>query len=582
MSVLKISSQPLQCGSTVTQSVGVQSCVQFYPAVLKFSPSQSLGWHIEYYAGSGNHSRAGASAGSGNGSDNSSGNRGKLVRYRVRLNLIKRRYRLMSEFYEYAHSLVSEINLALQQGWIPNHDDVSSLNGTSLNSTSLNSSSLNSSSLNGTSLKSAEVGSVPKSLMTMSARYAPTENVPTENVPTKEQTSTHVYVSMINELQKEVSVLKEIIAHSSATTPVVVAEHSASKDVQEQVQEQEQVQSVEVEFVPTVPTKTDVAEQESGSDGILLVDLIDRFIVAKEKVVRKDTMRSYSNNAKFFKAYLEEFLPNIKAQDFSRADAQAYLAYREEEAHKHKSKRGDQTEMSTRTLNNHIKSHRLFFAWGIEEELITNNPFAQLKLQRTEEKRRDLVTDNALEKVKEYLTENNQKGFLLVCMLIYSGFIRPKEIRELRIRDIHIKDHCIIVPPEVSKNHCSRVVGITAEIEQLMQDLHLDVLPMDYYICGKDLVPNCIVASSALYSKAWVDMRKKLHLPETMQLYSLKDTGITNMLENGVPAIDVMKQAGHHDLSMTSRYANHKDTRIAQKMYKNNLSFGGENSANKL
>jgi len=298
--------------------------------------------------------------------------------------------------------------------------------------------------------------------------------------------------------------------------------------------------------------------------------------------VRKDTMRSYSNNAKLFKAYLNAFLPCIKAQDFSRSDAQAYLAYRDEVARKRKTKRGDSTDMSTRTLNNYIKGHRLFFAWGIEEELITNNPFAQLKLQRNEEKRRDLVTDNALVKVKEYLTANNQKGFLLVCMLIYSGFIRPKEIRELRVRDVHSKDHCIIVPPEVSKNHCSRVVGITAEIEQLMQDLHFDVLPMDYYICGKDLVPNSISAYKTLYSKAWVKMRKKLNLPDSMQLYSLKDTGITNMLENGVPAIDVMKQAGHHDLAMTSRYANHRDTRIAQKMYKNNLSFGGENSVNKL
>ena len=61
-----------------------------------------------------------------------------------------------------------------------------------------------------------------------------------------------------------------------------------------------------------------------------------------------------------------------------------------------------------------------------------------------------------------------------------------------------------------------------------------------------------------------------------MQLYSLKDTGITTMLENGVPAIDVMKQAGHHDLSITTRYANHRDTRIAQKMYNNNLSFGSK------
>ena len=522
MSVFKIHSRPLQCGSTVTQSVGLKSCVQFYPAVLKFSPNPTLGWHIEYYAGSGDGA--------------------KLVRYRVRLNLIKRRYRLMSEFYEYAHALVAEINSALKQGWIPNHDDLTSLKGTA-------------------------VGSVPKSLMSMPTRYVPTT---TENVPTEEQTSTHVYVSMINELQKEVSALKEIIANSSATPSPVVAE--------QMVQEQ----PVEVEFVPSVPTKAEPAESEPSSDGIRLVELIDRFIAAKEDSVRKDTMRTYSNNAKLFKTYLNEYLPGIKAQDFSRSDAQAYLAYRDEEARKLKSKRGDQTDMSARTINNIIKGHRLFFAWGIEEELITNNPFAQLKLQRNEEKRRDLVTDNALVKVKDYLKANNQKGFLLVCMLIYSGFIRPKEIRELRVRDIHIKDHCIIVPPEVSKNHCSRVVGLTAEIEQLMLDLNLDVLPMDYYICGKDLVPNRIIVPDTTYSKTWVEMRKILNLPETMQLYSLKDTGITNMLENGVPAIDVMKQAGHHDLSMTSRYANHKDTRIAEKMYKNNLSFGGENSVNKF
>ena len=557
MSVFKISSQPPQCGGTVTQSLGLQSCVQFYPAVLKFSPSQSLGWHIEYYARSGNGSR---------NDSNGSGNGAKLVRYRVRLNLIKRRYHLVSEFYEYAHALVAEINSALNQGWIPNHDELTSLKETA--DCAASDTTVNGAATMGNA-SGAAVGSVPKSLMTMPSQYAPTEFVPTEG-----QTSTHTYVSMINELQKEVSALKEIIANSSATPSPVVAEQTINNDVQEE--------SVEVEFVPSVPTTKEPIEPKSTGDGIALVELIDRFIVAKESSVRKDTMRSYNNNAKLFKAYLNAFLPGIKAQDFSRSDAQAYLAYRDEEARKHKTKRGDSTDMSTRTLNNYIKGHRLFFAWGIEEELITNNPFAQLKLQRNEEKRRDLVTDNALVKVKEYLTANNQKGFLLVCMLIYSGFIRPKEIRELRVRDVHSKDHCIIVPPEVSKNHCSRVVGITAEIEQLMQDLHFDVLPMDYYICGKDLVPNSISASDALYSKAWVDMRKKLNLPDSMQLYSLKDTGITNMLENGVPAIDVMKQAGHHDLAMTSRYANHRDTRIAQKMYKNNLSFGGENSVNKL
>lgn len=171
MSVLKISSEPLQCGATITQSLELQSCVQFYPAVLKFSPSQTLGWHIEYYARSANDA--------------------KLVRYRVRLNIIKRRYHKMSEFYEYAHMLVVEINSALSQGWVPDQNEL-------------------------TSLKKSAINSIPNSLMAMPASYAPTNYVPTD----EHTTSVHTYVTMINELQKEVTLLKDIVAKSSISPMV--------------------------------------------------------------------------------------------------------------------------------------------------------------------------------------------------------------------------------------------------------------------------------------------------------------------------------------------------------------------------
>lgn len=525
MSVLHYPSSPSHGNENVLTdegASGLQSYVNYYPAVLKFCPNPSLGWYIEYYARSSKTQ--------------------KLSRYRLRLNIVKRRYRKMSEFYVYANTLVSELNMSLSQGWTPDqHSDGFRTDATSQMP-------------------------VPSTMLT-----TPVTNVPTAFVPTT-TSAQQVYHTTILELQKEVELLKVIV--SQYTKSAIIPQESLSQPMQETSVEQEK--SAEVEIVPAVCT----TQIEPKNNGILLVDLLDRFVEAKEKVVRKDTFRAYSNFAHTFKKYLLENMPDIAAQDFTRADAQAYMAYREEEMMKFKRQHSDFSDKSTRSINNYIKSHRLFFSWGIEEELITNNPFAQLKLQRNEEKRRDLVTENVLKQVKDYLVENNQKGFLLVCMLIYSGFIRPKEIRELQIRDVHMKDHCIIVPPNVSKNHCTRVVGLTPEIENLMHDLRLDILPEDYFICGKDLIPSKISAADASYRKAWLEMRRELNLPETMQLYSLKDTGITNMLENGVPAIDVMKQAGHHDLAMTSRYANHKDTRIAQKMYKNNLSFGSEKEEN--
>ncbi|MCQ2339243.1 MAG: site-specific integrase [Paludibacteraceae bacterium] len=521
MSVFKIPSTPLHRSENVPtfgSAPSLQSYVNFYPAVLKFCPNPSLGWYIEYYARTSKTQR--------------------LSRYRIRLNIVKRRYRKMSEFYEYANTLVLELNMSLSQGWTPDqHSD------------------------------GVQAGATSQVLVPSTMLTTPMTNAPTAFDPTA-TSAQQVYHTTIMELQREVKLLKVIVAQY--TQSAVIPQESLAKPMQEISNEQEK--SAEVEIVPAVcATPT-----EPKSNGILLVDLLDRFVEAKEKVVRKDTFRAYSNFAHTFKKYLLENMPDIAAQDFTRADAQAYMAYREEEMMKFKRQHSDFSDKSTRSINNYIKSHRLFFSWGIEEELITNNPFAQLKLQRNEEKRRDLVPENALKQVKDYLVEHDQKGFLLVCMLIYSGFIRPKEIRELRVRDIHMKDHCIIVPPEVSKNHCSRIVGITPEIENLMHDLRLDILPEDYFICGKDLTPSKMSAPDASYRKAWLEMRRELNFPETMQLYSLKDSGITTMLENGVPAIDVMKQAGHHDLAMTTRYASHKDTRIAQKMYNNNLSFGSQ------
>ena len=102
MSISKIHSGSLQCEKSFLsperkyfQSSKLKSYAAYYPAVLKFCPNQALGWHIEYYA------RANSTS--------------KLVRYRIRLNSVKRRYHKISEFYEYSNMLVEEINAKLTQ-----------------------------------------------------------------------------------------------------------------------------------------------------------------------------------------------------------------------------------------------------------------------------------------------------------------------------------------------------------------------------------------------------------------------------------------------------------------------------------
>ncbi len=68
--------------------------------------------------------------------------------------------------------------------------------------------------------------------------------------------------------------------------------------------------------------------------------------------------------------------------------------------------------------------------------------------------------------------------------------------------------------------------------------------------------------ASHTYGNVWREMRDRLKLPKEYQLYSLRDTGINNMLKAGIDPLTVMQATDHHELSMTTRYANHADPNL--------------------
>ena len=49
-------------------------------------------------------------------------------------------------------------------------------------------------------------------------------------------------------------------------------------------------------------------------------------------------------------------------------------------------------------------------------------------------------------------------------------------------------------------------------------------------------------------------MRKDLGLPAELKFYSLKDTGITNMLKSNMDVLSVRDQARHSSISITDMY----------------------------
>ncbi len=258
--------------------------------------------------------------------------------------------------------------------------------------------------------------------------------------------------------------------------------------------------------------------------------------------VRPDSLRSYNSMMKSFADFYT--LYNIGGKpiyEFGRQQAQKYMLHVEE--------RG----VSARTYNNYVRFMGQFFNFCVDKGLAMENPFASIKLKRVDEKSRTVIPPEVREKVMEYLHREGMDGYWLICLLTYHCLIRPKELLMLKVSYISMKNNLIIIPAEVAKNHCERHISMPMEIAILMAD-HIKSATSNQYLFSSNYKPGLKLLTTRDTGRTWSNIRKALGLPMCYKYYSLKDTGITEMLEAGAPAKMVQELADHHSLEMTQKY----------------------------
>jgi integrase len=213
---------------------------------------------------------------------------------------------------------------------------------------------------------------------------------------------------------------------------------------------------------------------------------------------------------------------------------------------------------------------RSFFNWAIEKGYILTNPFVHIKVKKKEKKKRTLIDSTTRKKISNYLNDND-KQFLIVLKLVYSALIRPKEIMNLRVADVNFKTKTMCVSGDVAKNHHTRYAALTDEI--LMDLEYIKDCKKDMFIFSQNMMPGYTQAHRAKYTKMWIKLRKELNLDQTMQLYSLRDTGFTEMLDANINAKKVQQHADHHSLEMTKIYTDHYDPNLVKAIRKDAPKF---------
>lgn len=287
-------------------------------------------------------------------------------------------------------------------------------------------------------------------------------------------------------------------------------------------------------------------EQDSPQTFRPLAEAFQKFLrrhqhAHKNGNLRPDTLRSYASYISMFEKWCPDY-EKAYCVVFTRRLILNFLDFIYYDR-----------DNSARTRNNYLAYFRQIGAFMVENEYLKANPAEGIKSLPTSPKKRVLIPESYLHDIFSHLKKHDP-GFYVVCLLEYLTFIRRTELSKLRVKHIRLKSQIIEIPASISKNKKDGQVTILKELQGPLIE-HLKGAANSDYLISQNFRPGRSKIDPKKISDRWAALRKELNLPAVYQFYSLKDTGITQMLNSGLPSIVVRDQARHHNISQTDDYA---------------------------
>lgn len=139
----------------------------------------------------------------------------------------------------------------------------------------------------------------------------------------------------------------------------------------------------------------------------------------------------------------------------------------------------------------------------------------------------------------------------------------------LRVGDFSIKRQTLSLHGENTKNKNDAVITVPQQVLKLMMGLKVFDSPGNYYLFSDGFAPWKERNSEKQFRDYWLHhVRKELRFSDRYKFYSLKDTGITNMLRANTDILSVRDQACHSSILITDIYTP-KDIKAANKLLLN-------------
>lgn len=263
---------------------------------------------------------------------------------------------------------------------------------------------------------------------------------------------------------------------------------------------------------------------------------------------RYDTYKTYRSQCAVLETYLLEVVekPDLLCYQLDEDFVGNYLDHVRYEK-----------GLSARTRDNYLGFLGTLCAFLISKKYMATNPTQNFHKINRKEKRRTLIDKSMRGLIFDYWTHRNTQ-YLTLCMVCYYCLIRRTELTKIKVSDVSLHSSTLWIDGSDSKNRKSRHVTIPDKLLPFLGDHIKAAKNSDFLFSANEFLPGVRKLRPDRITRNWDYMRKELSLGNEIHWYSLKDSGITDLLAAGVPLISVRDQARHHSSAQTDAYTPRK------------------------
>lgn len=288
--------------------------------------------------------------------------------------------------------------------------------------------------------------------------------------------------------------------------------------------------------------------QVEESEGVVLTikQASDQFLRIKEaQQLYPRGLRFYRNTLEAFIKWLKKYrMDNIWLGDLNHKIAQQYFTHilvdRKNRA---------------KTHNNTLGVLKTFYNECIKQEWIDcKNPFNKINKQPEEYGTKNKpFSDKQVAQIKSFLFESDPYMWKIICFIYYS-FMRPSEIRRLKVSDIDLEKDLIWVSGKVSKTKKRDLIPIVPALKKVIIEMELENYPKDFYLFGAYKEPSKEKMGEGYMYKHFRKVKNEYSLDLDYTLYGFKHTAVVNWYKKEKDIRKIQKMCRHSSILMTERY----------------------------